>query len=1006
MTDDRPTRPPQFPESLKSLWERTIPPDRSIDRILPEESLRRRDGGTSGSEASVGKSGWSIGDEIGRGGMGVVFRARQESLDRDIAIKKVRADVARSESARGRFIAEATVTGALDHPNIVPVHDLSIDADGSVVLAMKLVGGVPWKDLLHPNVNGERTQGPAADLDRHLDILIDVANAVAFAHSRGIVHGDLKPENVMIGEFGEVLVMDWGLAVDIRDEPSKKTWAPHRSTVREPFGTPAYMAPELAEGRGEAIGPHTDIYLLGAVLHEIVTGRPPHDPKSIWAAILSAAESRPPSFEASVPEELAAVAEKAMDRDPTRRYADVAAFQSALRDYRKHRESSSIERRAATALLRLSESAEAVAVRAGPTASTYGELAEIVAAFEQALFLWADNRPAKDGLLEARLLFARTAFAARDFSLAEAQIAKVDGPEARAFESEIRREHAVFRDAERSRRRLKTALAAAAIGLILVLSVGIALVLRERDRADLNAAAADRRREEVERLSDVRRLRDLDAEAQRLWPALPEKIAAMESWIERFDAVAARTEIHRKTLADLEARMSAAAKHEESVAEKGTDDGYAVRKKTLERAIEDEFELAKAGADPELCAERREYFRAALDRMAADGGTTTRPNALVGRVDDLWLADMLRELLSLSDRMTERDHGTRRGMLDRIEFARTVKKKTIVDRSNDWDAAAERIDDDRRFAGFSLPEIVGLVPLGPDPESGFEEFLHLFSHVGEIPKRDRDGRLEPGETTGIVLCLCPGGEGWLGAQADDPEAILYEPSATPIDAYIQHVRLDPFLISKFEISQAQWMRIMGENPSFHNPRYDLFASFKWSPLLPVETLSSYFDAVEFVRRLDLELPTEGQWEYAARGGTTWPWWTGPTIETLGRSENVLDATARRLASQVWPDFKYIDAVDDGALTTWSVYDGRQNPFGLKNVIGNVPEWCREPFTHLPQIPFVDGTGERAAPPSDVRVFRGGSHKSDIKRTKVSARSYHPAGSRIAVGIRPVRSLSR
>ena len=145
------------------------------------------------------------------------------------------------------------MTGDLEHPNIVPIYDLGEDDKGVLFYAMKRVKGRPWDKVV-----GEKS------FDENLEIWMKVADAVAFAHSRGVVHRDLKPENVMLGDFGEVLLMDWGLAIVLDSPAAKKAGM---------AGTPAYMPPEMAMGPVTRVGTPADIYLMGAILYEILTGR-------------------------------------------------------------------------------------------------------------------------------------------------------------------------------------------------------------------------------------------------------------------------------------------------------------------------------------------------------------------------------------------------------------------------------------------------------------------------------------------------------------------------------------------------------------------------------------------------------------------------------------------------------------------------------------------------------------------------------------------------------------
>ena len=208
---------------------------------------------------------YTLGDAIGAGGMGEVFTAHDRTLRRDIAVKVLRRA---GPVARERFAAEAQVTAQLDHPNIVPVHDLGTLADGRPFLAMKHVRGASLREWLDRN--------PRPDLEARLDVLRRVCDAMAFAHAQGVLHRDLKPENVMVGAFGEVLVMDWGLARPITPTGSTDAGPLHvdrfeagalRTRDGGVAGTPAYMAPEQAAGKLaelDAAGPYTPCPPLSA----------------------------------------------------------------------------------------------------------------------------------------------------------------------------------------------------------------------------------------------------------------------------------------------------------------------------------------------------------------------------------------------------------------------------------------------------------------------------------------------------------------------------------------------------------------------------------------------------------------------------------------------------------------------------------------------------------------------------------------------------------------------
>ncbi|MBI4866588.1 MAG: protein kinase [Candidatus Wallbacteria bacterium] len=286
----------------------------------------------------------------GEGGMGEVLIVRDRVLERDIALKRMLGED-RSDERLRRFMHEARVTGRLEHPGIVPVHDLT-PHEGHPFFTMKLVKGAS----LGQAIAGLRAGTPGGpDLRRLVGILVSVCQAMAFAHSRGVLHRDLKPDNIMLGDFGEVLVMDWGLArADAREEipeapPMPAEARPATSGIRSGgrapaglgtmegsiAGTPGYMAPEQARGEISRLSERTDVYALGAILYECLTLQPPHQ-KETSLLTLQAVLTEPivaPSRRVSgrhIPPDLEAIAMKALDPQPGRRYASVNAFREEL----------------------------------------------------------------------------------------------------------------------------------------------------------------------------------------------------------------------------------------------------------------------------------------------------------------------------------------------------------------------------------------------------------------------------------------------------------------------------------------------------------------------------------------------------------------------------------------------------------------------------------------------------------------------------------------------------
>jgi len=364
---------------------------------------------------------------IAEGGMGVVREAEQIALGRTVAVKTLRADKRDPGSVRD-LLREAWVTGSLEHPNVVPVHHLGVDDNGLPALVLKRVEGVEWSKLMHDAPEVARRFGAHDLLAWNLDILLHVLNAIRFAHSRGIIHRDLKPSNVMIGDFGEVYVLDWGVAVSLRDDREGRL--PRVKDVNHIAGTPCYMAPEMLQPDGEhPLSERTDVYLAGAVLFEIIAGQPPHAGKTAVAVMTSVLTSRP-ELPRTTPSELAAICMRAMDPDPAQRFESADALRVALQSYLGHRGS---EHLAARARARLSELR--LAISADNRDDIYRVFSACRFGFHEALATWRDNADATRGLEDATLAVARYELSRSDAQAAVALLSELDNPPALLVEA-------------------------------------------------------------------------------------------------------------------------------------------------------------------------------------------------------------------------------------------------------------------------------------------------------------------------------------------------------------------------------------------------------------------------------------------------------------------------------------------------------------------------------------------------------------------------------------------
>lgn len=281
-------------------------------------------------ERVVAPERYRMGPEIARGGIGRIVRARDTQLERSVALKELVRD---DPIALARFQREIRITAELQHPNIIPLHDAGKWPSGQPFYAMKLVEG----ETLATALRARETLTSRLSL---VPVLLDVAEALAYAHSQGVVHRDLKPSNVLVGPFGETVVIDWGLAkhVEDRDEDgrieARSVSSPDQTGDGAVIGTPAYMPPEQA--RGEEVDFRADVYAIGAMLYHLIAGKSPyggHDDR----AVLSKVKEIPPApllqVATGAPKDLAAIASKAMAREPGARYPTARELAEELRRY-------------------------------------------------------------------------------------------------------------------------------------------------------------------------------------------------------------------------------------------------------------------------------------------------------------------------------------------------------------------------------------------------------------------------------------------------------------------------------------------------------------------------------------------------------------------------------------------------------------------------------------------------------------------------------------------------
>ncbi len=416
-----------LPEDVRQTIERnpraTIEPDRirmdstirAAMRVLSRVSL---------SNELLGPGTIRVDRTLGEGGMGVVRLGTQPSLARSVAVKSLKQDL-RTDSASLRLLREAWITGSLEHPNIVPVYDLAVDERDGPVIVLKRIEGTEWNQLMFDAAEIRRRFRADDPLEWNLGVLIQVCNAVHFAHSRGVIHRDLKPENVMIGNFGEVYLLDWGIAVSMNHDPEGRL--PSVQDATQLAGTMCYMAPEMLGEDPPRISPKTDVYLLGAVLFEIVTCRPPHDGTTVLE-MMSGALMSDPKFPDETDSEIERIVRRAMAREPDARFESAEQFRLALSGFLRHRGS---RRLAHEAMERWNELEQFLKrPDAGdPTvrADIHHIFGECQFGLQQSIASWPENEEAQSALERAVIVMARFELAHGDPSVAARMLEQASG---------------------------------------------------------------------------------------------------------------------------------------------------------------------------------------------------------------------------------------------------------------------------------------------------------------------------------------------------------------------------------------------------------------------------------------------------------------------------------------------------------------------------------------------------------------------------------------------------
>ncbi len=937
---------------------------------------------------------YRIQGEVAHGGMGAVLRVWDLDLRRHLAMKVMLGGGGLRDgqaeqlewSLLSRFLEEAQVTGQLDHPGIVPVHELGLDAQGRIYFTMKLVRGQTLKTVFDELARGE---GEWTQV-RVLGLILKVCEAMSYAHAKGVIHRDLKPANVMVGKFGEVYVMDWGLAKILGrddgadthprdDEPEQHTvivrserhdqldqsLSPLFTMDGDVVGTPGYMPPEQALGQIAEMGPQSDVYAVGAMLYHLLAGQMPYvqrgarpNNNAIWNQVRAGPPQPLEDLAPQTPAELTAICSKAMQRDKAARYASTKELGEDLAAY-----------------------VEGRVVRAYET----GAWAEARK--------WIQRNKPLAGSLAAALLLAVGGLSSTSYVQAKGRTAERIQHERADEEAETAKQNLVL--AQQREREAKD---------------NLDLAQRNEAEAKSQQLRAEAETAKVLRLSDVKVHQELMETADRLWPPYPARIGDLETWLGRARGLVANLPQHRATLAEMRTRA-----HPWSGEERARD--RASHPLLGELALEQaEQEALIAYVERGLPGAAREKAEARIAELESHVASLTekvesRQTWSFDTAEDQWQHDVLAELVAdlevLQSDLDRRSGDHAWSMPKRLAFAQELETSFAAggQAANAWSVALPALRS--AYPGLDLHPQMGLVPIGPDPQSGLWEFAHLLT--GVPAQRSSDGKLVLTEEMGIVLVLLPGGVFWMGAQASDPKARNYDPLADKDEPPVHEVELSAFFISKYEMTQGQWQRLTGRNPSIFNASNANLAILlpgNSAPTLlhPVDQVT-WDECATWLPRADLDLPWEARWEYAARAGTDTPWWTGSDKETLVGAANLLDRYAHVHGDPNW--LGYEEWLDDGAVLQVPIGTTRANGFGLHEMAGNMLEWCADGFdagfyAHSPRLdPVCPWVGAAS------RVQRGGHYNWGAIVARSASRMMNiPSSGAQMFGLRAARSLDR
>ncbi|MAE77406.1 MAG: hypothetical protein CMJ85_11115 [Planctomycetes bacterium] len=866
---------------------------------------------------------------LGEGGMGTVYLAEQlVPLRRQVALKVIKLGLDNKETL-ARFDQERQALSLMGHANIAAVLDGGATEDGRPFFVMEYVDGIRITDYCD---NHRLT------VQARLEIFLDICNGLQHAHQKGIIHRDIKPSNILVADQDGKPVpklIDFGLALATDEQLTDQTLLTRQGQW---IGTPEYMSPEQA-GSGVDVDTRADVYSLGVLLYELLTGHRPFDSwllreqglAEIQRTIQEEEPPKPSSKVSTIADggnehaerrrtdplglhkrlrgDLDWIVMRALEKERSRRYGSSTELAA---DIRRHLQFEPVLASPPSWVYRTRKFLRRYRIQVSATAiATASLIIGLVIAFSQ-----------------YRTVKAQTTVLGQQKTTLQDQKHDLEVKQKALLESE----RAATKSAAEAQR-ANTELASTNNQLV------------------TEAAGSNRMLGMLRYLSFVPRLAEAKLEAAKLFPAWPTNEAAMREWIIKYTPLPSEANQLRSAI------------------------------RRISNDIEEHLvdgKLPQRGTSGLLAFTAMEWSTLALDLQ--DARKPHRRETLL--MANLWINSfLLGSLRGLATDLEAFRRNELRDMRQRLSWSRRIKREFIGKYKAKWDTAITEIAASPVYGGLRIVPQYGLVPLGMNPNTKLQEFFHLRSREfhqrrtnegPRLPRRDRSGRLRTNVENGIVFVLIPAGKFHLGAQPSDPAAIGYDAAAQLNEAPVRRITLEPFFVAKYEMTQAQWKQLTGQEPSVFQPGRDPGGRFA-SSLRAVENVS-YLECMEVLRHQGFELPTEAQWEYAARCAKT-------KTEATGN----------------------LSGTSDGWSKTALVGRFVPNGFGLFDTCGNVAEWCRDGLGTYSKA-FRAGDGLRGSAKESAMV-RGGSWSSTAPEARAThRRSFLCDKSSDQIGVRPVRKI--